>query len=129
MGWQLRKVPRPLLIAELEHAFTHHPRLRCESQPPERTEVMWRMPLHALLGRRLGAAGVSFEDRQHRLGHRSGGITTHYSVAELSCLLEDANTACDANVVQPELLVMRDALLGESGKTPATAKVVLRAGA
>ena len=29
-------------------------------------------------GRRLRAAGVSFEDRQDLLGHRSGRITTHY---------------------------------------------------
>ena len=32
-------------------------------------------------GRRLRAAGVSFEDRQDLLGHRSGRITTHYSQA------------------------------------------------
>jgi integrase len=30
-------------------------------------------------GRRLRAAGVSFEDRQDLLGHRSGRITTHYA--------------------------------------------------
>jgi integrase len=30
-------------------------------------------------GRRLRAAGVSFEDRQDLLGHRSCRITTHYS--------------------------------------------------
>jgi len=35
-------------------------------------------------GRRLRAAGVSFEDRQDLLGHRSGRITTHYSAAELA---------------------------------------------
>ncbi len=34
-------------------------------------------------GRRLRAAGVSFEDRQDLLGHKSGRITTHYSAAEL----------------------------------------------
>jgi len=34
-------------------------------------------------GRRLRAAGVSFEDRQDLLGHKSGRITTHYSIAEL----------------------------------------------
>jgi integrase len=42
-------------------------------------------------GRRLRAAGVSFEDRQDLLGHRSGRITTHYSGAELSNLIEAAN--------------------------------------
>ncbi|MBI2803267.1 MAG: tyrosine-type recombinase/integrase [Gammaproteobacteria bacterium] len=32
-------------------------------------------------GRRLRAAGVSFEDRQDLLRHKSGRITTHYSAA------------------------------------------------
>jgi integrase len=46
-------------------------------------------------GRRLRAAGVSFEDRQDLLGHRSGRITTHYSSAEVSKLIEAANKVCD----------------------------------
>ncbi|MBP9729671.1 MAG: site-specific integrase [Gammaproteobacteria bacterium] len=46
-------------------------------------------------GRRLRAAGVSFEDRQDLLGHRSGRITTHYSSAELQNLYEAANKACE----------------------------------
>lgn len=78
-------------------------------------------------GRRLRAAGASFEDRQDLLGHRSGRITTHYSAAELSRLLEAANRVCDAPQGQPELLVMRGALQGGSRKTPATTKTVLRA--
>lgn len=45
-------------------------------------------------GRRLRAAGVSFEDRQDLLGHKSGRITTHYSAAELGNLLEAANRVC-----------------------------------
>ncbi len=45
-------------------------------------------------GRRLRAAGVSFEDRQDLLGHRSGRITTHYSGAELENLYLAANKAC-----------------------------------
>jgi integrase len=45
-------------------------------------------------GRRLRAAGVSFEDRQDLLGHRSGRITTHYSAAELGKLIEAANSVC-----------------------------------
>lgn len=45
-------------------------------------------------GRRLRAAGVSFEDRQDLLGHRSGRMTTHYSQAELANLIESANRAC-----------------------------------
>ena len=42
-------------------------------------------------GRRLRAAGVSYEDRQDLLGHKSGRITTHYSAAELENLIEAAN--------------------------------------
>lgn len=46
-------------------------------------------------GRRLRAAGVSFEDRQDLLGHRSGRITTHYSSAELQNLYMAANKVCE----------------------------------
>ncbi|HFL3491306.1 TPA: tyrosine-type recombinase/integrase [Legionella pneumophila] len=46
-------------------------------------------------GRRLRAAGVSFEDRQDLLGHRSGRITTHYSSAELQSLYQAANKICE----------------------------------
>lgn len=45
-------------------------------------------------GRRLRAAGVSFEDRQDLLGHRSGRITTHYSKAELGNLIAAAEKVC-----------------------------------
>jgi integrase len=45
-------------------------------------------------GRRLRAAGVSFEDRQDLLGHRSGRITTHYSQAELTSLIDAAEKVC-----------------------------------
>jgi len=58
-------------------------------------------------GRRLRAAGVSFEDRQDLLGHRSGRMTTHYSAAELSKLIESANTVCERNGNRPELVVLR----------------------
>jgi integrase len=58
-------------------------------------------------GRRLRAAGVSFEDRQDLLGHRSARITTHYSAAELSKLIEAANRVCEADRRQPELVVLR----------------------
>jgi len=34
---------------------------------------------------------VSFEDRQDLLGHKSGRITTHYSAAEISHLIDAAN--------------------------------------
>lgn len=57
-------------------------------------------------GRRLRAAGVSFEDRQDLLGHRSGRITTHYSAAELENLLEAANRVCgEGSRRRPELVL------------------------
>ena len=58
-------------------------------------------------GRRLRAAGVSFEDRQDLLGHRSGRMTTHYSAAELSKLLDAANSVCESSGERPELVVLR----------------------
>jgi hypothetical protein len=55
-------------------------------------------------GRRLRAAGESFEDRQDLLDHKSGRITTHYSQAELGNLIAAAEKVCET----------------ESRKTPAT---------
>ena len=72
-------------------------------------------------GRRLRAAGVSFEDRQDLLGHRSGRITTHYSAAELSRLLEAAERVADQNGKRPELVVLRGRIGTDSRKTPASA--------
>jgi integrase len=48
-------------------------------------------------GRRLRAAGVSFEDRQDLLGHKSGRITTHYSAAEIGNLITATNKVCKIN--------------------------------
>ena len=57
-------------------------------------------------GRRLRAAGVSFEDRQDLLGHKSGRITTHYSAAELSNLLDAANAVCGTESRKTPALVL-----------------------
>ena len=59
-----------------------------------------RVRVHDLkhtFGRRLRAAGVSFEDRQDLLGHKSGRITTHYSQAELGSLINAADRVCSTN--------------------------------
>jgi integrase len=56
-----------------------------------------RVRVHDLkhtFGRRLRAAGVSFEDRQDLLGHKCQRITTHYSHPELSNLIAAAEKAC-----------------------------------
>ncbi len=58
-----------------------------------------RVRIHDLkhtFGRRLRAAGVSFEDRQDLLGHKSSRITTHYSSAELTSLIAAAEKVCDS---------------------------------
>ncbi len=57
-------------------------------------------------GRRLRAAGVSFEDRQDLLGHKSARITTHYSQAELENLVAAANKVCNQNAHKMPTLVM-----------------------
>jgi len=58
-------------------------------------------------GRRLRAAGVSFEDRQDLLGHRSGRITTHYSAAEIENLIIASNKVCDLPSSSPTLTLLK----------------------
>ena len=57
-------------------------------------------------GRRLRAAGVSFEDRQDLLGHKSCRITTHYSSAELGNLFAAANKVCGEDSHKTPTLVL-----------------------
>ena len=58
--------------------------------------------------RRLRAAGVSYEDRQDLLGHKSGRITTHYSGAELENLIDAANRVCgETSRKSPALVLLR----------------------
>jgi integrase len=59
-------------------------------------------------GRRLRSAGVSFEDRQDLLGHKSTRITTHYSSAELLNLWEAVNKVCHEKN-RPLLTMLRTA--------------------
>ena len=64
-------------------------------------------------GRRLRAAGVSFEDRQDLLGHKSGRITTHYSAAELSNLIHAANQVIlEGSRKSPALVVLKSQVIG-----------------
>ena len=58
-------------------------------------------------GRRLRATGVSFEDRQNLLGHKSGRITTHYSAVELKNLYDAANMVCEQNGSYPTLVLLK----------------------
>lgn len=53
-----------------------------------------RLRVHDLkhtFGRRLRVAGVTFEDRQVLLGHKSESVTTDYSAAEFAHLIAQAN--------------------------------------
>lgn len=51
--------------------------------------------LRHTFGRRLRAVGVSFEDRQDLLGHKSNRMTTHYSQAEINNLLQAVELLCE----------------------------------
>ena len=84
-----------------KYVFTYrdHPVKRINNSAWKRTRRKVNLPVrvHDLkhtFGRRLRAAGVSFEDRQDLLGHKSGRITTHYSAAEIGNLIEAANKVC-----------------------------------
>lgn len=66
-------------------------------------------------GRRLRSASVSFEDRQDLLGHKSGRITIHYSVAELQNLIEAANKVCEGKS-GPVLTLLKASIIAESRK-------------
>jgi integrase len=57
-------------------------------------------------GRRLRSMGVSFEDRQDLLGHKSSRITTHYSRAELVNLISASNRVCDHESRKSHALVI-----------------------
>ena len=61
--------------------------------------------LRHTFGRRLRAAGVSLEDRQDLLGHKSGRITTHYSQAEIRHLIDAVEKLCEVGSA-PELLLV-----------------------
>lgn len=61
-------------------------------------------------GRRLRAAGVSFEDRQDLLGHKSSRVTTHYSGAELANLITAAEKVCgEKSRKSPALVILKRA--------------------
>jgi integrase len=113
-------------------AFQGHPLSYMLSSGWRRARLRAGLPgvrVHDLkhtFGRRLRAAGVSFEDRQDLLGHRSGRITTHYSAAELTRLLEAANKVCDQDNRYPELVMLQGLAQQGSRKSPAREEVRLQ---
>ncbi|HEX9876221.1 MAG TPA: tyrosine-type recombinase/integrase [Gammaproteobacteria bacterium] len=80
--------------------------------------------LRHTFGHRLRAAGVSFEDRQDLLGHRSGRITTHYSAPDIARLLAAVNSICEPQQTTV-LRIVRPVAGGNpapSGKIPAVTR-------
>jgi integrase len=57
-------------------------------------------------GRRLRAAGVSFQDAQDLLGHKSRRMTTHYSRPEILQLIQAAELVCQPDRRGQESLVI-----------------------
>jgi integrase len=99
-----------------EYVFTYkeNPVQKMNSSAWRKARIRARLPqvrVHDLkhtFGRRLRAAGVSFEDRQDLLGHKSGRVTTHYSAAELGNLIEASNRVCGENSRKsPALVVLK----------------------
>lgn len=79
-----------------------------ESRKKAELEFVRVHDLKHTFGRRLRSVGVSFEDRQDLLGHRSGRITTHYSSAELQNLYEAANKVCERKQSGVVLTLLRN---------------------
>jgi len=77
-------------------AYNGHPIWRMYNRAWKEARIRADLPdvrVHDLkhtFGCRLRAAGVSFEDRQDLLGHKSNRVTTHYSAPELLNLIQSA---------------------------------------
>lgn len=114
-----------------EYVFTYRgkPIQRIGNKAWQRARVAAGLPdvrVHDLkhtFGRRLRAAGVSFEDRQDLLGHKSSRITTHYSAAEISNLIAAANKVCRSHSTSPTLTLLRSCAQYDSRKSPAVQTV------
>ncbi len=98
-----KSVVEDLRGVHLEYVFTYKGRrLQKMSGSAWRTaRVCAGLPqvrIHDLkhtFGRRLRAAGVSYEDRQNLLGHKPVRITHHYSKAELERLRRRQSDLCE----------------------------------
>ncbi len=103
----LNRVARGVLESQRsvhpEYVFTYdgRPIQRLNNHAFKRARARAQVPnvrvhdLRHTFGHRLRAAGVSFEDRQDLLGHKSGRITTHYSAPDVARLLDAVNSICE----------------------------------
>lgn len=112
-----RQVVNQMRGGHSEYVFTYkgNPISKMNGRAWRKARIRAGLPLvrvHDLkhtFGRRLRAAGVSFEDRQDLLGHKSGRITTHYSQAELGNLIAAANRVCgDESRKSPALVILKE---------------------
>ena len=93
----------PMPVLHMNNSAWQSARARAADKWEEQTgtsapEGFRRVRVHDMkhtFGRRLRAAGVSFEDRQDLLGHKSARITTHYSGPELANLIAAAEKVCE----------------------------------
>jgi len=93
----------PVPVLHMNNSAWQSARARAADKWEEQTgtpapEGFRKVRVHDLkhaFGRRLRAAGVSFEDRQDLLGHKSARITTHYSGPELANLIAAAEKVCE----------------------------------
>ncbi len=103
----INHIARNVLIAQQgthpEYVFTYegNPILRMNASAWRKARIraaLEQVRVHDLrhtFGHRLRAVGVSFEDRQDLLGHKSERITTHYSAPELDQLLKAVDAICE----------------------------------
>ena len=116
--------------SEFVFSYKDRPVLRMLNSAWKRARLAAKLPqlrVHDLkhtFGRRLRAAGVSFEDRQDLLGHKSTRVTTHYSGAELSRLIDAANRVCERRDGRPELVILRGPAHVGSRKTHANQRTL-----
>jgi len=104
-----------------EHVFSYrgapHSRMNNSAWRKARARAgLSQVRVHDLrhtFGHRLRAAGVSFEDRQDLIGHKSERMTTHYSAPELSQLINSVELLCE----QRPATILR--VIGKWGKTGA----------
>jgi integrase len=78
--------------------------------------------LRHTFGRRLRGAGVALETRKALLGHANGDITTHYSQAELSELLDAAEKIINRGCLEAPTLTVVKRDIGGVGKLSETKK-------
>jgi hypothetical protein len=53
------------------------------------------------------SSGMDFQEIKNQTSGDSGRMTTHYSAAELTKIIEAVNSVCERNGNRPELVVLR----------------------